>query len=296
MNKIILLLTIVIHTTFCYAQDVLTNKSVIGLTKAGLSSSIIINKIKTSKCSFDLSTDALIVLKETKVSDEVINTMLDKQPASINVSNTAADKITNKFAQSGIYYYAGESDVYTRVDPTLVTGNKMGSNILTGTMKSKSTLDGGESNLQVSKTPVFYFYFEHNTESKLNNTSATNNTSTDEFMALMQSYAPTSKSNQAFSPNDFKLIKLDKNRNSRTFETGKISLLGGVSNGVSKNVTGFKYTEISSNLYKVYFPTGLPAGEYCFMYATSAASGGVGASMTGQVIQNDTKVYDFGIK
>ena len=261
----------------------------------GLSSSIIINKIKTSKSSFDLSTDALIALKQGKVSDEVINSMIEKQAAGNETGNAASDSITNKMQESGIYNYNVQGATYTRLDPTLVTGTK-NSSTLTG-IKSKSILDGGESNLQTDKSPVFYFYFGKNSESKLNTTSASNSAPVNEFVAMMQANSPIAKSNQAYSPNDFKLIKLDKTKKSRSFETGKISAFGGSTNGVSKNITSFKFEAISTNLYKVYFPLGLPDGEYCFIYASSAASGGVAASMMNGVYHTaDVKVFDFGIR
>ncbi len=238
-----------------------------------------------------MSTDALILLKEGKVSDDVINAMLDKQSNGMETGNPETDNIINKLQQTGIFYLT-ESSGYTRLDPTLTSGSSTGSNLLTGTVKSKSTIDGSESNLQTTTSPVFYFYFGKGTESKLSNTSATT-TKSSEFLQMIQSYSPNSKSDQAYSPNDFKLIKLDKNRNNRTFETGKISALGGVSNGVSKNVISFKYEAISPTLFKVHFPNGLPAGEYCFIYATSAASGGVTAAMMSNVYHNDMKVFDL---
>ena len=296
----------ILYLTFCLfatisiskAQEIVTNKTIISLTTAGLSTNIIINKIKTAKCSFDLSTDGLIALKTAKVSDEVITVMLDKQAASgLETGNAAADSITNKLQETGIYYYLEQPATYTRLDPTLVTGNKNNSNIITGTTKSTSTLDGAEANLQTNSSPVFYFYFGNNTENKLNNPNAVNTKSSSDFMTFLQENSANSKSNQAFSPNDFKLIKLDKSKRSRSFETGKISLLGGMQNGISKNVVNFKYTSISSNLYKVYFPAGLEPGEYCFIYASSAASNTILTSyMTSINHTVDIKVFDFGVK
>lgn len=295
MKKTILSLCLLFVISFCYAQDVITNKTVISLSTVGLSPSIIINKIKTTKCSFDLSTDGLIALKQGKVSDEVINSMIEKQSTGNETGNAASDSITNKLPQSGIYYFSAQTISYVQLDPTLVTGTK-NSTTLTG-FKSSSILDGGESNLQTDNTPVFYFYFGKNSENKLNNTTASNITPSNDLVAMMQENSRNSKSSQAFSPNDFKLIKLDKSKRSRSFETGKISAFGGSSNGISKNITTFKYEAISPNLYKVFFPVGLQPGEYCFIYASSAASGGVMASMMNGVQHTvDVKVFDFGIK
>lgn len=59
-------------------SDVFTNKNVIDLHKAGLGDEIILTKISQSKCSFDLSTDALIDLKTKGVSADVIKAMMSK--------------------------------------------------------------------------------------------------------------------------------------------------------------------------------------------------------------------------
>lgn len=165
-------------------------------------------------------------------------------------------------------------------------------------MKSKSEIDGQEANLQTSKAPIFYFYFEDKTDSKLSNTSASNTAPKNDFAVLMQSYSPQ-KSNTAFSPNDFKLLKLDRSRKARYFETGTMSGFSGSSTGISKNVQSFKYVEIGPNLYKVYFPNGLPVGEYCFIYAASAGSGGPANGMMNNMMpqfKSDVKVFDFGVK
>ena len=53
-----------------FAQETMTNDEVITLVQNGLNSSIVVNKIRSSKTNFDLSTDSLIKLKKAGVSDE----------------------------------------------------------------------------------------------------------------------------------------------------------------------------------------------------------------------------------
>jgi hypothetical protein len=57
------------------AQEVLTNDSVVTMVKAGLSESVIVQKIRTSPHKFDTSTAALIQLKNAGVPDRVIEAM-----------------------------------------------------------------------------------------------------------------------------------------------------------------------------------------------------------------------------
>jgi|SRR5579863_1740436 len=67
----------------------LTNEDVVDLLKAGLSTEIVVTKIKTSACAFDTSPDALKALKTATVPDVVILAMLQaptRIPAQTGVS------------------------------------------------------------------------------------------------------------------------------------------------------------------------------------------------------------------
>src|SRR6476620_8988233 len=64
------------------SNEVITNDKVITMVQAGLPASVIINKIRNSKTSFDMSTDQLIRLKQARVPDDVLNTMIDPSAAS----------------------------------------------------------------------------------------------------------------------------------------------------------------------------------------------------------------------
>lgn len=57
--------------------EVIGNADVVKLVQAKFPDSIIIGKIKSSPCRFDLRTDALIKLKEANVSDAVMQAMVD---------------------------------------------------------------------------------------------------------------------------------------------------------------------------------------------------------------------------
>ncbi|HEX8087948.1 MAG TPA: hypothetical protein VF762_03800, partial [Blastocatellia bacterium] len=61
--------------------ETLTNDTIIMMTAGGLSASIIVNKIKTSKSNFNLTTAELLRLKQAKVADEVINAMMQSSPS-----------------------------------------------------------------------------------------------------------------------------------------------------------------------------------------------------------------------
>jgi hypothetical protein len=59
--------------------ETMTNQDVVKLVKAGLSASTIEIKIETSETAFDVSTDGLVSLAQSGVSDTLIRTMLARQ-------------------------------------------------------------------------------------------------------------------------------------------------------------------------------------------------------------------------
>ncbi len=58
------------------AQPPVTNDEIIEMVKAGLTSELIITKIKSSRCNFDTSPFALVSLKESNVPDSVLLEMV----------------------------------------------------------------------------------------------------------------------------------------------------------------------------------------------------------------------------
>jgi len=60
-------------------DNTLTNADIIDLTNKKLPKNLIIQKIKTSKCKFDTSTDALISLSNAGIDEDVIMLMMEKK-------------------------------------------------------------------------------------------------------------------------------------------------------------------------------------------------------------------------
>jgi|WetSurMetagenome_2_1015567.scaffolds.fasta_scaffold60259_1 tetratricopeptide (TPR) repeat protein len=61
------------------ADNTLTNADIIDLTNKKLPKNLILQKIKTSKCKFDTSSEALILLSGAGVDEEVIMLMMEKK-------------------------------------------------------------------------------------------------------------------------------------------------------------------------------------------------------------------------
>lgn len=252
-------------------DEVLTNASVTNLYIKGLSPSIIVSKIKTSKTNFDVTTDALIKLKEQKIPDDIVNAMVEATGNKENLSGDINDP--NSYHESGIYYYnpiVNKPEIIL-LEPSVSAQTKSGSGLGAAmsygiaSTKTKATLDGGSAHLQIDEAiPIFYFYFDKG--SNLNNSST--------FFA------------SSTSPNEFILVKMDVKKKSREFVTGKINAYSGGTFGVDeKYKVEFDFVKLKSGSYKVTPKSNLKPGEYCFMYAGNTT--GYGAA---------GKVYDFGIK
>jgi hypothetical protein len=271
-----LLLFLISITAHAQSTDTLTNKTIIKLKVAGLSSDIMKAKIQGSICNFDLSTDALIALKKANVQDDVITAMLAKSNASTTSHTSSGSVDTSKAMSPGIYFCKGKPCSYTELEASVYSQAKMGSGILTAITygaaktKMKATLSGTKANLQIEESkPLFYFYFDKSNANGFGNNGA-------------QWFS------SATSPNEFLLIKFSVTKKSREVVTGSFNSYEGMSSGIDdKYKVSFKYEKISQGVYKVYTEQSLEDGEYCFMYA-----GGT-TVYTGAPLQ---KVYDFGVK
>lgn len=89
MKLLILSLAIfIVETIHSQPKETLTNKDIIELTKAGLSSEIIISKIDKTYCNFNLSTNGIIELKKANVNEMAIKAMIAKMNSSAEMAPT----------------------------------------------------------------------------------------------------------------------------------------------------------------------------------------------------------------
>jgi uncharacterized coiled-coil DUF342 family protein len=118
MKKIVfVLLAMIFAGISVYAQttDILTNSSIVKMVKAKLSDDLILDVIQTSEVQFDMSNDAINILKAEQVPDPVIEAMKtaarsqEKQPIAEpaktpaqNAQNTPAAAITPVVATAAV--------------------------------------------------------------------------------------------------------------------------------------------------------------------------------------------------
>lgn len=156
--------------------EVLTNDSIITMTRASLSTDIIVSKILSSKSSFNVSTDELIRLKQAKVADEVVKAMVLASSSEMGrMSQVGAGDVSRTDPndpmathEAGIYLYEEKDGKrqMTQLEPSVSKQTKSGGFLASAVtygiakIKFKAALAGRNAKLQLAHPrPVFYFYF-----------------------------------------------------------------------------------------------------------------------------------------
>ena len=264
-------------------EEKLTNNDVVSLVKAGLSPTIIVNKIRTSKSDFDLSTDGLIGLKQAGVTDEVVAAMFDaKTGRTVSAATVSTAEAARTVADPndpmaphdfGIYLYEepGGERKMTQLVPTVSAQNRTGG-LFTSSMtygiskvKIKANLPGPASKLQLKQArPVFYFYLD------------------------AKSGGLNTSSGIPSNPSEFALIRFNVRSDNREVTIGKMNIFGGKGGLSDEYVVAFDAEDLGGGVFKITPTADLKNGEYGFFLINSGnsnASNAVGS-----------KFFDFGIK
>ncbi|MBI1745927.1 MAG: hypothetical protein HYR55_04975 [Acidobacteria bacterium] len=286
-----------------------TVDTVIRLHKSGISEDILITKIKQNNKPFDLSADEILKLQEAKVSDRVIQMLMDPTldpktaegktaPAPsarpIALPGVSVGKPTGATPDgatpagdpndpatthdSGIYLYqeGQRAPKMTLLEPAAYTGAKTGGVFVSAVTyglkkaKQKAVLQGARANIRAAdKNPVFYFYFE------------------DKAAALGKS--GFHGAGTISSPNQFVCIKLEEKKSARETIVMEMGSLGTSSGTHEKSIVGFKSEKLRPGIYKVIFNKSLEPGEYAFIVGMTIG----GASAAGAALP--LQIFDFGV-
>lgn len=290
MKKLIILSTLII--TLCFAgaafgqDEVLTNDEIISLAKAGLSTSIIVDKVRTTpKSSFDLTTDGLIKLKQAGVNDDIVAAMLASKARTMPTHSTTVEPVgytPNKNAGDpndpmsphtyGIYLFEDKDGgrKMTQLTPNVSAQNRTGglfTSSLTygiGKVKIKANLPGRNAKMQIENTqPVFYFYLDV-TSGGLNTMSGIPST-----------------------PNEFTLVRFNQRSDNREVTIGKANAFGAKGGLSDEYVVKFTSEDMGNGIFKITPSTPLTKGEYGFYLVNSGNSNAANAV--------GSKFFDFGV-
>ncbi|MGI8849137.1 MAG: hypothetical protein ACR2HT_03095 [Pyrinomonadaceae bacterium] len=268
-----------------FAQDeVMTNEEVISLAGAGLNKTIIVNKIRTSKSNFDLSTGALIKLKKAGVSDDIVTAMQEAKSGKSMATNTSTEVSSTMGSGDpndpmaphnyGLYLYEEKNGVrkMTQLAPNVSAQNRTGGGFTAavtpfglGKRKTKANLPGTSATLQLQEAnPVFYFYLD------------------------VKSGGLNTMSGIPSTPNEFALVRFNVRDDNREVTIGKsnaYSSKGGLSD---EYVVQYSAQDLGNGIFKVTPKASLTNGEYGFYLLNSGNSNSSAAI--------GSKFFDFGVR
>ena len=236
--------------------ETLNNGSVLELQKLNLGDAVIIDKIKASKCDFDVSVNGLKQLKEAQVSDAIIQAMIaTKSPAAgAGAAKAAAPGDPNdpKAAHDVGVWLCEENNgqkKMTKLEPESLR-MWMGGGPFGGA--SRAVLTGLKASLQISaRRPVFYMYFGEGGQGIMGSTS----------------------------PNELPLARFDlkPKTQERLLIVGSVAPFAGYNSGIKReSLRAVDEDKVATSIYKITPKEDLADGEYGFCYTAAGGMGAVG--------------------
>lgn len=223
----------------------LTNDDVIQMVKANFSEETIIKAITANPTNFDTSVQALIALKQAKVSEKIINAMLASGEAKENTTTTKPSDPLSPDVPPEIGVYIKDKGKLVEVQPEIVnwrTGGVLKSVATVGLTKGhvNGTINKPHSPLQTSAPVEFIIRCPEGTV-----------------------------------VTEYQLLRMDEKKDRREFR----AMTGGIihaSGGSKKNAVEFSHEKIGPGTYRIQL-TGLAAGEYGFL-PPGLSSASIGSS------------------
>ncbi len=269
------------------AAETLDNSAVVQLTQVGLGEEAIVAKIHASATQFDVSTDALIALKQAGVSSGVIAAMIEARSAgSVATGATASFDSPDPAVPhaTGVYILKDwlADPKMEMIDATTSNQTKSGGLLgyaLTGglaSMSFKTVIPNGQARTAATVArPVFYFYFDQANGSLSGGAR-------DSFWAT----------GAVTSPAEFSLVKFKVKKDRREVKVGSFNIGGAKSGVMEKDQIGFDYDRIAPGVFRVQPQVDLEDGEYGFIYSARTGGGTGGAGMGAMT----ARIFDFSVR
>jgi hypothetical protein len=245
------------------AQDTLTNDSIVKMTKAGLSESIIVTTIQSGAGKYSTTADDLVKLKQAGVSDKVLAAMLAKASGATTTPvapvaatlNTGAKGDIPANLDVGVYYK--KNGKWEEMLPEVInwkTGGVFKSIASAGIVK-------GDVNGHV-------------------NGAHSRNSSDSPVEVLV--VAP-----EGVAITEYQLVHLHEQSDSREFRT----VTGGVmhvSGGATRDLIPFEGNKVANHIYTITLPH-LGAGEYGFLppgaFTSASGAGSLGKLYSFHIVE-----------
>jgi hypothetical protein len=227
------------------------NDSVVALTQADIGVDVLLAKISSLPCSYDVSTDAIVALKKAGVANIVIAAMVDRCAGAAKAQggiSEASDPAAKR--KPGIYLDQDITPTYQlkSIRPSTANGIRTTGNgsVLFPFRAILALPRAAAQVVAADNKPAFYFYFE------------TDDANVSDF--------GSSASASAQSPAEFSLVRFKLKDGQREMTVAKQKAFSGSSMGVDpKDAIQFDVDEIGDGVFKVSPLVPLAAGEYGFL-------------------------------
>lgn len=269
---IVALLTIV-STSFAWSQQMskrLANQDIIDMVGLGISSDVIIAKIRSANgqdsLAFDTSVEGLKTLKAANVPDDVLKVMINPAPQPVAIAGgVVAAGADPNFPPPEVGVYWKDGHTFVPIEGQTLSQSKVGGragSFFTDGMRSEhwdAFVNGPTSKNRVKdRQPQFYFYVPDGT-----------------------------------SASDFVLLRLNKKGDRREFQIGSFGGVTAGKSGVKRDKElPFKYEHVAIRTFRITLDSDLKPGEYGFFMGTGqsammagnrGASGTSGGSTSGRI-------------
>jgi hypothetical protein len=245
-------------STLAYAQEVLTNDSIIKLVGAGLSEELIVGMVNSQPGIYKLGTDDILSLKKQGVSDKTIAAMLKKNESATSGKPVGVGpELSTTGYPTEIGIYIRKEKEWIEIQPEVInwkTGGIFKSIATAGIVKGdvNGNIEGKQSRNRVN-TPL-------------------------EFLI----YAP-----EGVAITEYQLLKLRENKQYREFRT----VTGGVlhtKGGATRDLVSFEGKKVASRTFLVTL-SGISTGEYGFLppgaFASASSSSSLGKMYTFSLLE-----------
>lgn len=263
------------------SSEILTNDTVLKMLAVGLPEQAIIAKIRTSKTSFETSTDRLIELKGKGVPGPVLAAMLEPVSAApLEFSTDSPDVSAPHYP--GVYMFGAKDNRMARMMATssnqAKTGGILGYALTMGiaSMSIKATIPGESAKIQTANArPVFYLFFDESIPRSMQNGST--------------SIWTTGNGSMTTSPTELSLVKFMEKKSAREARVGSVNIAGAKQGVMDQDQVDFEAELVRPGVFRVTPKIDLVPGEYGFIQALTGGNvSGGGGAMT-------ARVFDFGV-
>jgi hypothetical protein len=242
-------------STAASAQETLTNQGVVEMVRAGLSERVIIAKIRTSPTRFDTSTDGLIALKKSGVSEKIIEAIM-----SPSASPPAAAPPPPSAPTGSVAMVPPGAGMRPRPTVFLVVGGK------------EVEIMAASGEVQRNRTP-----YSRSTELVIGGNKAKNRTVDRQPVFVINS-----------EPGEMPLVRLDPGKNDRNLKIGSGSRTPYAGSTSTRGIRSEDLVEVSAErdsrgFYRIKPRAPLAPGEYGFLVTR------------GNVPNAGSTIYDFGV-